>query len=404
MADVVTNLNALHKEVFAEGVPDLVPSSTKIQQLVSFDKQKELGLKYVQPVRLAYPSGFTHAKGDGTAGAFALNDAKAGTVSRAEITAAQILLKDQMDYETAAKASSAGSKSFKEGTKFFYEGMQKALRKRIETQLMYGGQALGDVGAYNVGTKTITVLASTFAPGIWSGLEGCEVEVFIAGGASRGTDIIASVDIDAQKLVLTTGIAAIVATDVIYFKGAKGNEMTGIHGILANSASLFGIDASVYSLWKATSHAVGGAMSFAALKKGISKAVAKGLDEDMTLLLNPKAWDDMLTDVASLRKTDRSEIKKLEIGAEQLVFHSQNGKVEVIPSIFVKEGFAYGLVTDYWKRLGAADVTFGTPGFGGEMFRQLDTRAGVEARAYSHQCVFCEAPAKNILYTGIVNT
>jgi hypothetical protein len=48
-------------------------------------------------------------------------------------------------------------------------------------------------------------------------------------------------------------------------------------------------------------------------------------------------------------------------------------------------------------------VTFGTPGFKDDMFRQIDGKAGIEARAYSHQCIYSSAPAKNFIITGIVN-
>ncbi len=32
MADVVEDLNAMHREVYADGVPDLVPNCAKIQK------------------------------------------------------------------------------------------------------------------------------------------------------------------------------------------------------------------------------------------------------------------------------------------------------------------------------------------------------------------------------------
>ncbi len=406
MADVVENLNNLHKEVFADGVPDLIPASAKLQEKIKFNKKKEMGLKYVQPVRLALPGGFTHALGDGSAGAFTLNDATSGVVGRAEVTAAQILLKDQMDIETAAKASTAGAKAFKEGTKFFYEGMQKALRKRIESQLFHGGQGLGVLASYAAGTPSITLTAATWASGIWSGLEGTAIDIQAVNTSTvRGSVTIVGVDIETKTITLSATVTGAAAGDYVYFKGAFGKEMTGVHGILANTGSLFGISAATYSLWKATSHAAGSAaLSFNAVKAAIAKAVAKGLDEDVCLFVSPTAWDNVMTDIAALRRTDKGDIKKVEIGAEEIVFHSQNGMTSIVPSIFVKEGFAYGLCAPYWERLGASDVTFGMPGFGGDMFRQIDGKAGVEARAYTHQCVFSSAPAKNFLITGIVNS
>jgi len=405
MADVVEDLSSLHREVFPNGVPDLIPNGCKIQKELKFvPKDLELGLKYVQTVRLAYPSGFTHAKGDGTAGAFSLNDAKAGTQKRAEITGSQILLRDQMAYEDAAKASK-GAKAFKEGTAYFYEGLQKAMRKRIETQLLYGNVGLGKVETYTSGDPSVVIAASDWAPGIWSGLEGAEIDVQSGSSSTvRGTVTIVSVDIENRKLTLSGTVTGCAANDLIYFKGAYGNEMNGIYKILSNTGSLFGIDAAAYSLWKSTSHSVSGALSFNAIKKAVAKAVGKGLDEDCMLLVNPGGWDDLMTDIASLRRTDKQEVKKVEVGAEELVYHSQNGMVRVVPSIYMKQGHAMGLSMPHWKRVGAADVTFNTPGFGDQIFFQLQSKAGVEARCYTHQAIFSEAPAKNFLITGIVNS
>jgi len=405
MADVVESLNSIHKEVFGDGVPDLVPAYAKVQQGVKFNKKKEMGLKYVQPVRLAYPGGFTQALGDGTAGAFALNDAKSGIVKRAEVTASQILLKDQMDYETAAKASAGGAKAFKEGTAFFYEGMQKSVRKRLESLLLYGNSSIGKVQTYTSGTPSITILVAEWAAGLWAGAEGMEIDVQSGATSTvRGTVTVAGVDIESRIITLSGTVTGCVANDLVYFKGGFATEMNGIYKVLTNASTMFNIDAAAYSLWKSSSKAVTAALTFNDVKSAISLAVNKGLDEDLTLFINPRTWDNLLTDLAGLRSTDKGDIKKLEYGAEEIVFHSQNGKVEVVAHNMIKESHALGLCMPYWERLGAADVTFGTPGFGQDMFRQIEGKAGIEARAYSHQCIFSSAPAKNFIITGIVNS
>jgi hypothetical protein len=221
----------------------------------------------------------------------------------------------------------------------------------------------------------------------------------------RGTVYIVGVNVETRVITISGTVTNAAAGDYVYFKGAYGKEMAGVQKILSNTGSLFNIDAATYSLWKPTSHALSStALSFGAVKAAIAKAVAKGLDEDVTLYVSPGAWDNVMTDIAATRRTDKNDVKKVEIGAEEIVFHSQNGMTSIVPSIFVKEGYAYGLCIPHWERLGASDVTFGTPGFGGDMFRQIDGKAGVEARAYSHQCIFSAAPAKNFLITGIVNS
>lgn len=84
---------------------------------------------------------------------------------------------------------------------------------------------------------------------------------------------------------------------------------------------------------------------------------------------------------------------------------SQAGKCKIIPSIYVKEGDAFGLAQGgYWKRIGASDVTFNMPGFGDQIFFILPSNAGVEARCYTNQAMFCDAIGKNFYISGIVNS
>ena len=81
----------------------------------------------------------------------------------------------------------------------------------------------------------------------------------------------------------------------------------------------------------------------------------------------------MLNDQAALRKYDGSYSRnKAENGSESLVFFSQNGEIEIVPSIYVKEGYAYILYAEDWARVGSSDVTFQRPGADGRFFRDLE--------------------------------
>jgi hypothetical protein len=415
MADVVENLNSLAKEVFAEGgVPDLVPNGVKLQKDIKFKESELIGLKYVQTVRLAYPNGFTHALGDGTAGAFALRGATKGAQGRAEIQGAQMVLKDQMSYEDAAKCS-GGKKAFVSGTEYFFEGMQMSAKKRLEVEILYGAQGLATISSVSGSstTRAWVITLASFAPGMWLGNEGMPLDVY-SGSTQRNTNadvlLVSVTGIDGASPTLNvsgnaTDLTACVANDVIYYQGAKGAEFTGIKGILANTGSLFSIDASVNALWKSTQYApTAGAFTFQKLKKAIALGVAKGLDEDLDFYVTPGAWADLADSVESVRKTDKNDVKKVDIGTEEIVYHSQNGQTRIRSSLYLKNGDAMGLVHRHWKRIGAADIGFKTPGFGDDMFFHLPSNAGIESRMYTNQSVFCFAPAKQIIVTGIVNT
>ena len=417
MADApstVATLNGLFKEVYPEGIRDLIPNGTKVQKLIKFvPATKELGKQYNQPVTLAYPNGFTFLAAG--AGVTTLKDANTGTMKNAALDGSQIILREQMDYEAAAK-SARGRNSFMDGTKLMFKNMQMSMRKRVEVELLYGGGGDAGVGlgqVASISSNTLTFTAASWAPGIWSGLEGSAVTVNNGTSTTeRGTSTITAVDIEARTVTLASAPGGTATNDVVYYENAYpsggSQEMTGIHKILANSGSLFGISASSYSLWKSVSYAVGSvALTFSKVRKAISLAVAKGLDDDCTLLVNPKTWDNLMDDLAALRRFVEKGGKgaSYQIGAEEIIFFSQNGKIAVVPSIYVKEGFAYGLCAEDWVRPGAADVTFNTPGSSkDEIFFHLPTKNGFEARAYTDQAVFCEAPGRQFLMTGIVNS
>ena len=374
-----------------------------------------MGLKFATAVRLAYPNGFTHAVGNGTAGAFAFSDAVPGSQGRAELYGYQTLLRDQMSYEDAAKLAKGGKSSFTKGMPFFLEGLQRSMRKRIEAELIWGGQGIGTITGTPTtsgSNKIVAITPAQWAPFIWAGNEGMQFDAY--NGASKVNTNAALVLVTSDPVARTvtvsgnsTDLAALASTHTFYFRGAYGAEMTGTHGILNNTGALFNIDASVYSLWKALQYApTSGAFTFQKLKKAIAISVSKGLDEDALLIVHPSTWDDLNTNILALRETDKSETSKVTIGTGEIEYKSQNGTTRVVASGFMKEGIAhvYCNPKQYWKRIGAADVTMNMPGMGSEMFLHLPNAAGVEFRSYTHQAVICQAPAKQIVFSNIVNT
>lgn len=406
--ETVTTLNGLFKEVYGDDVKHLIPEGLKVQGMIPFvPKQKELGNKYHQPVVLAYPSGFTHAAAQ--SGAFTLLGASASTLKDAQIDGSQILLREYMDYEAAAKAAK-GRNAFVDATSLMFELMQKAIRKRLEVELLYGGQDLGVVAS--VSSNTITITDATWAPGIWAGSEGTSLDIFDTTGVTQrgggtGHQTITSVDLINKTVTCSGGLqSGVVAGDRLFFQGANGAEMSGIYQILTNTGTLFNINAGTYNLWQSTQYAVGGvALTFNAVKAAVARAVGKGLEGDCTLLVNPLTWDNLLSDLATLRRFVEKQGKgtQYEIGSKEISFYAQNGSIEIVPSIYVKAGHAFGLQADTWKRIGATDITFQTPGYGGQIFTQLQSNAGFDVRAYTHQAVFSEMPARNFIITGIVN-
>jgi hypothetical protein len=399
------DFSALHKVAYGSGVPELVPDIAIVQKDIKFNEAQLLGDYFEQAVRLALPGGFTRAKGDGTAGAFTLNGASAGVQSKAKVYGYQVVLQDQIPYEDLSKAAKAGAQAYKASTALFWEGMQLSMRKMLEIMALYGNGGIGKVSTYTSGDPSINISASDWAPQIWSGLEGASIEVMNGTtSTSRGSATISSVDIDNKKITLSGTVANTAAGDTIYFKGGYGKEMYGLQSILSNTGSLFNISASSYANWKAASHTVSGAFSFQALKKGLGKGMAKGLMYPINVYTSLGAFDDLLGDIQALRQVDKSEVRKIELGQDEVVYKYAGVAATVKPHPMVKEGHALGVVPQFAKRVGSCDIGYGMPGrTDGKIWFDLESTAACEGRMYTHQGIFSEMPAVNVYWSSIVN-
>jgi hypothetical protein len=402
--DTVGNLNGFFKEVYADKLQELIPEGLKLVNMIKFiGKEKQGGNLFHQPVILGMEHGVTFASSDDDA--FNLNPPVAGVIKDAQVRGNPMVMRSLLGY-TAASRSVGGKNAFMDATKYIVANMLRSMSKKLEIHLLYGQKGYGAVASAAVG-QVITIATAEWAPGIWAGGEGMPIEVRdSAGTVSRGEFTIASVDMDARTVTVTASaqVAGVTTGDIIYHKGAFGNEFAGIHKILENTATLFNINAGTYNLWKANSYSVAGALSFAKLSKAASRAVEKGLDSKLTVFVNPRGWSDLLQDQAALRMFDQSySATQLQNGAKSLKFHSQNGELEIIPSIYIKEGYAYALSMEEFMRVGSSDISFKRPGYGDEFFRDLENSAAYELRLYTDQALFCMAPGKNVLLTGVVN-
>lgn len=399
-----TTLNGLFKERYADKLENLQPEGTKMLQKIPFaGRSKQNGSFYHQPVVLGLEHGITYA--GPTEDAFTLDDAVNGVIKDATILGSQMMLRSRLGVNAASRAAGGEPKAFEQATKFLVRNMLRSMAKRLEVGMFYGGVGLGEVGALP-GGNDIQISTAEWAPGIWVGAETMKIEIYDATLATlRGSAQITAVDMDTRTLTVDAIPAGTVATDVLFYKTAKGKEAVGIHHIITNTGVLFGIDASQYSLWQGNTVSAGSnPLSFAIVQDSIARAVEKGLDSMVTVFVNPRTWSDLLTEQAALREYDHSySVQLAEAGHQEICFYGQNGKVEIIPSIYVKEGYAYVLCLEEMERIGSTDITFKRPDQGDNFFRELENAAGYELRAYSDQALFCYAPGKNVLITDIVN-
>lgn len=397
-------LNANFKEVYSDKIENLIPEGVKLVNKIPFsNREKLLGNLYHQPIVLGQEHGVTFA--GPTDDAFNLEAPVSGVIKDAQVRGNQMVLRSVLGYAAASRAAGGDKKAFEDSTKFLVANMLRSLAKKLEVTVLYGQIGYGTVAS--VASNVITITTAEWAPGIWAGANNMPIEIRdVTGATSRGTATVTAVNMTNRTVTVNSLPAGTVATDVIWHKGMYGNDMAGIHKILTNTGEIFGINAGTYDLFKGNStSASSGPLSFAIVQDGIARAVEKGLDGDVMCMVNPRAWADLLTEQAALRMFDSSYSSSVsENGSREITFYAQNGKVEIVPSIYVKEGYAYILCMDEFLRIGSSEITFKRPGQGDQFFRELENSAGFELRAYTDQAVFTYAPGKSTLVTDIVNS
>jgi hypothetical protein len=405
---VLGNLNGLFKQVYADRLKDLIPDGVKLLNMIKFSAKDKTGDKYNQPVILGMEHGVTFAASEDDA--FQLNDAVAGQIKNAEVRGNALVLRSVIGYK-AISASIGSEAAFQEATKYLVANMLRSVTKKLEIEMLYGTKGYGKIASQVlVGATQIVIKDAEWAPGIWAGAEGMPITIVRAGSVVTGDPTplkVASVNFETKTITVSAAIAVqLEEDDDIFHFGALDKEFKGIHSILEQqTGTLFNINQTQFNLFRGNVYDCSGdELSFDHLNNAIARAVEKGLDSKVVCMVNPRTWADLLTEQAALRSYDSSyNSAKLQQGSKGLIFHSQNGEIEIVPSIYVKEGYAYLLEPSSFMRVGSQDVSFKRPGFGDDFFRELDSAAGFELRCYCDQALFTSMPSHNVLITGIVN-
>jgi hypothetical protein len=392
-------LDGLYKDVYADKLDSLIPDFGILTKKIGFSQAKKTGRDFVKAVKLTNEQGFTYGSGIQTLSTIISSD-----VDDAKVRGNSLTLRTGFSYDSAANmVSSKGA--FIEATKFKFMSMMEAATYRIEHQMLYGGKGLGAIASADDGADTFTVSDASWSLGTWAGQEGAQIDIYSSDLTTlRVSTAVIGVDATTKTISVTAGadLSGVVATDVVFFKSAKGNEMVGLRDIVANTGTLYGVDAASYSLWAGNSSAVGGNLTLKKIYDGLVPAVGKGLLEDVVVLVSPATFAGLANDQASLRRYNTSA-KKAENGFDSISFQGANGGIEVLIHPLMREGESMAFPIKKAERIGATDITFNTPGKGDEMFQQLANETGYECRLYSEQALFLPCPAKCVLFTGITN-
>ena len=417
--NTVSTTEGLLKKIHAAGLENLVPQNVSVAKDLGFiaEEYRE-GDVFAQPVILTREHGYTLSEAGGGGGAFTLNAAVAAQLKEARIQGAEFVLRTVTAYSLLAKAMNGGKRAYKRAIDLVVQNMVETAHWVREFELLYGAGG-GASGLSNLGVVEsnddagdfIVVTKASWAPGIWAGAENMFIDIwdddYSPQRNAAGTIKVSAVDIENRKLTMVGTEAemdTIVADDVIHVRGGVANEMNSIDAVLRNTGSLNNIDASVYSLWKASTHSVASAaLIFAEVLRGLNKPISRGLQEKVNLYVSIFTWSDLMNDLAALRRYTSDE-GELSLGAQSLMYQGANGPIDVKPHTMIKGGEAMALPPRHWERVGPTDLTFKLPGTADNFAKEAHDAAGVELRCWWAQAPFCKKPAQSLKYTNIVNS
>lgn len=403
---MVGDFKNLYKE---SGLVNAIPHWMIVQDRFPFEEAEAgLGQFYVFGVVLQKEQGFTYAPSSGVnSGVQTLNAAVAGYIGQAQVEGFAIYLRSRLSYDAAAKASRAGKKAFAQAYGAVLKNMKESHQYRLELSLLYGRVSIGQVLTNTTGV--LVLVAATWATGIWAaGMKGAILEAWTGITATEtqhnGDLTISAISVSSQSVTVTGTSSSVVATDYLYFKGARTstafNECVGLDLILSTtSGTIFNIDSGAYELWRSQSYAVSGNLSLTAIMNAAALGMSFGLGKAL-LLCAPEKFAQLASDEAALRRyiQDTPNAKR---GVKGITFIMGSVDVEILPHPLVKQGTPLMLAQEAVHRVGAVDVTFSMPGSSEAMQVHVTDSTALEIRSMSDQGIYIETPAQCVRMTGV---
>lgn len=416
------------KEVYGE-LENTVPDFAIVAQDIPFQQRARIGEKYEFPVRLRRGHGVTLKSGSGSLEAFQLNAVVSGQTKPASVDGSSYVARESFAYKAVAAAPANGRQAFVD---VFNDGVEDLFNTAgfyLEALLIYGQTSFGafeDAGAASA-SQTLNLTAASSAPGLWAQMEGAYVDVYSdtnfgtkrnAAGTLRVTGV--DFDPDNGKVALTIAASdtaeadAIAAGDVVVPRGFYDSAhmtMAGLDKILTNTGTLFGISASTYPGWKASTYDVGTAQ--ATFSKVIKAAVAIAvrcppMREALKCYVSPMTWTDLNNNVAALRKFTESTKGGADFGTGKITYYSNVGSaIELVSHPMVKGGEFFMGFASTAVRGGVSEPSFDVnkdTGQNPRFLRELADHAGFEVRIFWDQFLIIRRPRAWVKGTGIVNS
>lgn len=395
------------KDVFA-AYENACPKELLLMRDFSFDSGEKAGDDYILGVELARPQGFTTA----APGVFpALNAAVSRVAMKARLQPYQMYLRERITYDVLTRAAESRMAARTElGATI--EAMRDSIMFRQEVLALYGQQGLATIGTVTGDSASIT--SATWAPGMWAGTEGARLTARDSSGNFKTTVTINFVNFDNLTLQFNTGDGQLLAANqVLWFENSSSStELVGVKAVLANTGTLYNINAAQFSLWKGvvydmTVEQAGSDITLKHVLRLDARIRSRGGAGDQNGYVSPDGFTTLVNSIEAARTFGGSnQYSPTEItrGTQELCFYSPVGKTIIKPHPFVARGDFFSMRSDKWNRAGATDPTFNLPGQE-QLGLELQDYPGRELRSLANNSWVSRRPAssgliKNVTFGG----
>jgi hypothetical protein len=413
ISNTVSTMLGNFKNIYRGKFVDKLPASSKLMREMSMGDVAATGDFYAVPVELQHEHGITLAAP--RAGRVTLLASNAGLSEQALVEGYQIFGRAEVNYEAMAKASAAGEKAFIAATRLVTKRLIRAAGKYAEIELLHGKRGWATIdsgGVSGVGTTRTWVLsAATFAAAMWAGAKDMTLDIYAADYTGTKVNanapvVITGINFDTRTLSVSGNASDLTAIEagmhLFPETGSPTTEMPGIEYTLRNSTTTqWNISPVTYEMWRASVVSSSGSPGFGKVIAGVQRAAELGLEGDTVAIVAPAYFTRLTTDFAALQKFDyRYDVKKGEMGVEEIMFHGQTGVTRIMPHLYAKPGSVPIISMEEWSRVGAADLDFKFPDNTSPFFPVANT-ASHELRVYGNFSPFCEAPSHQVVLDDV---
>jgi hypothetical protein len=385
----------------------------------------------------------------------------------AQIAGMQIHARGNMTYEALARSMESAvattgdrAKAVQDATKVENGGLMASTVKKLEALMLHGGKGLGSIEAIsNVVAATyesvsgfnvdVRVSNATFAAAIWMTFEGHTFDLFdVTAGIPSGTKLNTATNtllsgVNQTGLVLisiappsllagmqggtdtsrvlrfwhSSGTAGVPGTGVIggwttdatpdqaivFESAGVGTEFSGLNLMAANAGTLFGLDSTLYSMWRGNpiDHQ-GATLKLADLVRYATYAINAGAKgERMEAVVPTELFAQFANDESILRRYD-GKTSEARGGMSNIeLYLPMKGTLEVLGHNQQKNGEVVMYPPEELHRIGSQDLNFVTRGGTGnnELILELSTAPASEVRLFGQMAPCVDTP-RHCVYVG----